>query len=417
MRRLYSETRNINKNRGIKSVLTALLTGVVMGGAFILSGINAEAATGWNQDYGGWWYEDASGYYPSNEWREIDGEYYYFNGSGYAVTGWQTINGYHYYFYQSGVLARDTYIGGDYVNADGVWIDTTNMPGWKQQNGRYWYRFEDGTYPYHQWYTVDGEDYYFDNDGYVMTGWLNYYGTYYYLQASGAAAKDTWIDGYYLDETGKWTDSETGEEIADGWVMKAGEWYYYMNGVPYKGWMNIPGSENYYYFYTDDDKEQGTPGAMAHDTYVDGWYITINGISNSATSQARDIVESYGGTLRGAYSYATSLSYEGKYTYTEDWGSAALANHGFSNGSGNCYVMAACFYELALVLGYDPHQIAGNIALGGGSQGTHSWVEIDEPDGTWVYDPNLTMQYSRDAFRFHYGKPGTWVYVNYHRMN
>ena len=286
--------------------------------------------------------------------------------------------------------------------------------GWNLTEEGWWYENSDGTYPANMWKEIDGKWYYFNLDGYIKTGWFKYNGDFYYLQSDGSMATDMWLDGDYVDHQGKWTRSEGS---FSGWCEKDGEWFLYENGSPVKGWVNIGNTGNYYYFYTDEDSSKGYPGAMATDTYVDGWYITMDGISNCATAKAKEIVESSDGTLRSAYQYATSLSYSGKYTYTSEWTSADLAYQGLYYGTGNCYVMAATFYELALILGYDAHQMAGYIALGGGSQGAHSWVEIDEYDGTWVYDTNLSMQYQRDAFRFHYGKSGTWVYQNYSRMN
>ena len=47
----------------------------------------------WKQNNVGWWYEDDSGWYPSNCWQKIDGNWYYFDSSGYMVTS-QYIDGY-----------------------------------------------------------------------------------------------------------------------------------------------------------------------------------------------------------------------------------------------------------------------------------------------------------------------------------
>ncbi|MCR5632222.1 MAG: leucine-rich repeat protein [Eubacterium sp.] len=58
-----------------------------------------EKAT-WKNDGTGWWYGDTSGWYAQNCWQKIDGDWYYFNSSGY--------------------MATSQYIGGWWVGADGV---------------------------------------------------------------------------------------------------------------------------------------------------------------------------------------------------------------------------------------------------------------------------------------------------------
>ena len=50
----------------------------------------------------GWWYADASGWYPANQWLWIDGRCYYFGADGY--------------------MATSQYIDGYWVGADGAWV-------------------------------------------------------------------------------------------------------------------------------------------------------------------------------------------------------------------------------------------------------------------------------------------------------
>ena len=123
-----------------------------------------------------------------------------------------------------------------------------------------------------------------------------------------------------------------------------------------------------------------------------------------------------GWSLEKAYSFAASLSYSGKTVYTEDWGSYALAQQAFQNGTGNCYVMAAAFYELARVMDYEVYQIAGFIPLMSGGETAHSWCEIVVNGNVYVCDPNLTQSRGNDAYMKPYGSAGIWMYQNYHRM-
>ena len=49
---------------------------------------------------------------------------------------------------------------------------TVSMPAyageWKQDTTGMWYQNDDGSYPANQWQEVDGRQYYFGGDGYIM---------------------------------------------------------------------------------------------------------------------------------------------------------------------------------------------------------------------------------------------------------
>ena len=38
----------------------------------------------------------------------------------------------------------------------------------------------------------------------MKTGWLNDNGTWYYLNADGSMAANTYVDGYYVGSNGAW---------------------------------------------------------------------------------------------------------------------------------------------------------------------------------------------------------------------
>lgn len=48
---------------------------------------NGNPTLGWIYDAGGWWYRYPGGSYAQNEWKEIDGEWYYFGSDGYMESG------------------------------------------------------------------------------------------------------------------------------------------------------------------------------------------------------------------------------------------------------------------------------------------------------------------------------------------
>ena len=56
----------------------------------------------WQKDNTGWWYQNADGSYPRNQWQMINGSWYHFDWNGYMHTGWQKIGGSWYYLNAGG---------------------------------------------------------------------------------------------------------------------------------------------------------------------------------------------------------------------------------------------------------------------------------------------------------------------------
>lgn len=150
---------------------------------------------------------------------------------------------------------------------------------------------------------------------------------------------------------------------------------------------------------------EGAPGPTARPyIYVDPY------------PQANAVLNHIGRNLWAAYNWSAGLPYWRQY-YSPNMGTRWYANIGFTQFRGNCYVMAATFTEMARALGYNAHQVVGFVPHLGGGDAPHSWVEIDENDGTWVYDPNLTNELHLPGYHFKYGKAKTWRYYNYHRTS
>ncbi|SFB96447.1 dockerin type I domain-containing protein [Ruminococcus albus] len=88
------------------------------------------------------------------------------------------------------------------------------------------------------------------------------------------------------------------------------------------------------------------------------------------------------------------------------------ADRGFDAHVGNCYVMAACFCEMAKMLGYDAHQIA-SCTLSRNGQVDHSWVEINDFKGdgkSYIFDPDFQSETGKNGFAISYGDKGTLMY-------
>ena len=80
---------------------------------------------GWKQaaDHVRWWWQNADGTYPANQWEELGGKWYFFDENGYMKTGWIDWNGKSYYCSENGDMLTDCMTPDNYlVGADGAWI-------------------------------------------------------------------------------------------------------------------------------------------------------------------------------------------------------------------------------------------------------------------------------------------------------
>lgn len=99
-----------------RAVAAFLLLFTVVATTFGSLTLQSQAASGtWVQNSTGWWYQRSDGTWPANQWEDIDGYRYYFDGNGYMLTGWQFIDGGWRYFTPSG-----HYIDNNSYEADSI---------------------------------------------------------------------------------------------------------------------------------------------------------------------------------------------------------------------------------------------------------------------------------------------------------
>lgn len=178
-----------------------------------------------------------------NCWYTSGGKKYYLHDNSAAYQNeWLKADGKWYYFQSDSTMATNTWIDNYYVDASGVWIPNKEKPTdkWITSGNRKWYRHADGSYTKNDWELINGKYYRFDNEGWMVTGWKKindiwYYmdkttgerygegwhwidGNCYYMNANGEMAVDTWIDGYYVDASGKWIKDPKNEEHTHKWV-------------------------------------------------------------------------------------------------------------------------------------------------------------------------------------------------------
>lgn len=190
----------------------------------------------WIQDSTGWWFRNADGTYPANQWAYINGAWYHFNAAGYRENGWITLNGVRFY-----------------LEADGRMVT-----GWKQMEET-WYYFDGSGAMRTGWLQLGSTWYWLDNDGKMVTGWKSFGRYWYYLGPSGNMyVGNCSIDGkrYQFCDTGY---------VVDSWIYQDGIWYYCNSDRTYaKGFKKI-GSATYYF----NDKEQMATGWQ---NINDSWY-------------------------------------------------------------------------------------------------------------------------------------------------
>lgn len=119
---------------------------------------STEIIPGWHKDSVGWWYVNKDGSYLKGCWKTIEGFDYYFKADGY--------------------MASDEYIKSDnynkdgklwYVDAKGRWDNLTYK--WQSNNKGWWIQgVESGWYPKKEWAKIQNLWYYFDKNGYMVTG-------------------------------------------------------------------------------------------------------------------------------------------------------------------------------------------------------------------------------------------------------
>ena len=275
---------------------------------------------------GRWWYRYGDGSYPASKFDVINGSTYYFDKSGYMVTGWKSIESNWYYFNTSGCMVTNTWVGDYYLDFDGKmaknqWIQDRYVDSnglWQQNrwvnNGKWLYRYGDGTYAQNKFEVINGSTYYFDVDGNMVIGWqeidsdwycfnasgcmlTNAWVGNYYLGSNGIMATNQWIGNYYVKENGYIATNEwignyyvdvSGKWVPNRWISNGRWWYRYgdgsypaskfdvINGSTYyfdksgymvTGWKSI--ESNWYYF--------NTSGCMVTNTWVGDYYLDFDG--------------------------------------------------------------------------------------------------------------------------------------------
>ena len=139
-----------------------------------------------------------------NQWVQSDYFTCYADENGHIVKNKWIDN---HYVDRDGYMVKDAWVGNYYVDANGDYkpngsTSQETKAEWKQLNGKWWYQHKDGTCTKNDFETISGQTYYFDGNGYMVTGWKEINNKLYFFYASGVMAKNVWQGAYYLGSDG-----------------------------------------------------------------------------------------------------------------------------------------------------------------------------------------------------------------------
>ena len=166
------------------------------------------------------YYDKNSGALVKGQYFSHDGKWYYADAEGNILKGSQTIDGVHVYFDYNGVQAKDTVLDGYYYDKD---------TGARKE------------LPRDQFIKIGDDLYYFSSNG--RTGSISVNGKDYYVEQNGRVLRGS----FNIYQNPPYYDDETGEAVEKtGFVKSRGSWFYLENGKKVAGFKKIDGK--LYYF-------------------------------------------------------------------------------------------------------------------------------------------------------------------------
>ena len=212
---------------------------------------------GWNDVDGHQVYVNDDGTKASG-WLKIDKKWYFF-ADGVAQTGVLEDGGYRYEFDENGVMLTGWQNDGEHYH----YYNPSNgkaLTGWQEIDG-VWYVFDERGNMRTGWYTDDkGQEFYLGNNGKMRTGWVDIEESSYYFNENGKLQKDTWIDGYYVDEWGEWVEGRQ-PLPSNGTVFVGGSGYSTLT-------VNAPSDRNVYIKLKDSGGSVSTSFFVTADSSV-----------------------------------------------------------------------------------------------------------------------------------------------------
>lgn len=152
-----------------------------------------------------------------NQWKQIDGAWYYYNeqGENLKQTFWNS-----YYFHKDGKMASSE---------------------WIFENNHWYYAKPSGSLALNEWMNINQHWYFFNAQGILLT---NQWKDAYYLKPSGAMAESEWIfdatyqSWFYITSNGRYAQNTWKGDyyLKSGGYMAKKEWIYDSN---YQAWFYL----------------------------------------------------------------------------------------------------------------------------------------------------------------------------------
>ena len=136
--------------------------------------------------------------------------------------------------------------------------------GWEKIGNKWYYMRETGQYACNTFLTINGKTYRFGNDCTMHTGWFQFENDWLFFdRLSGEKLSNCWLkdngNWYYLDEEGR---------MVTGWLKSGNVWYYLSeSGAMVTNWKQIDGV---WYFFKSN-------GAMAANEWCGGYWLIAYG--------------------------------------------------------------------------------------------------------------------------------------------
>ncbi len=252
-----------------------------------------------------------------NGWNKISGNWYYFDGESLVKEKLMTIGNQTYYFDYDGkmkengiksIITREPDTG-RFISIETKLFDSNGhmvKKGWYESGyGRYYVDPVTGNVVMGTTMVIDGKTYLFDSNGLLVTE------DYLDIQEPNIIKVNTYHESFEkspqmirVSSTGEFVSKE---DMADGWTLYGGKWYYYQNGLPVNGWVG-----KYYVKAGEMLRSTNTP---------DGYWVGQNGAYQKKAGWIRVNQEQENGMYvktGGRLAENEWLELEGKWYYFRD---------------------------------------------------------------------------------------------------